>query len=570
MKPQNTAATYRSLPVHNKQANRIKNRWVSASLIALVLMMGSCKDVLDLKPSNAYSETDVWSDPNLAQVFVNGIYDQTVLAYKDAGFGWAAQTDELYGNFNWTNENSYVQGEATADNQTSSSLNQWGSLYGSVRNCNVFLQNISQLDTVSNGKTIRRMKGEVYFLRALAYFELLKRFGGVPLITKVYDVNDKSFTEQRASWSQTKDFILSDIEQATQLLPAAYAADLDKGRATSGAALALKSRLLLYAASPYFNTSGDKKLWQQAKEAAKAVIDFKGSPYSLYGNAANGTYNKTYLDFFNPEVIFARVYSGLVRADRYNTVSRDLSPNGYEGYSAYNVIQQMVDAFEMADGTAFSWTNPAHAKNPYANRDPRFYATILANNQQFKGRVTEFFEGGSDSPQSPFSPWNASKTRYVVRKMIDESVDWTKQDYAASQWVSFRLSEIYLNYMEACAALGEEGEALAYLNKLRSQKAGMPPVTASGSALMDKIRQERRIELCFEGHRYFDIRRWGIAEIGSKDAMGVIITKQADGTFAYQPATVQKRVWIPALYFYPIPRTELQRNPALTQNPNYN
>lgn len=555
---------------HKTQSGWTGKLLAGMTIAAGMLVMNSCKDVLDLKPLNAYSDSDVWTDPNLTQVFVNGIYDQTVMAYKDGGFGWGAQTDELYGNFNWTNENSYVQGEATPDNQTSNSLNRWGDLYGAIRRCNVFLKNVGQLDTVSNGQAVRTMRGEVHFLRALAYFELLKRFGGVPLITKVYDVNDKDFNEKRATWAETKDFILADIEQAAKLLPAAYSADLDKGRATIGATLALKSRLLLYAASPYFNASGDKKLWQQAKEAAKAVIDFKDAPYALYGSATSGTYNKTYLDFFNPEVIFARVYSGLARADRYNTVSRDLSPNGYEGYSAYNVIQQMVDAFEMADGTAFSWTNPAHAKNPYANRDPRFYATILANNQQFKGRTTQFFEGGDDSPQSPYSPWNASKTRYVIRKMVDESVDWQKQDYAASQWVGFRLSEIYLNYMEACAALGEDGEALTYLNKLRAQKAGMPPVNASGAALMDKIRQERRIELCFEGHRYFDIRRWGIAEVGSKDALGVIITRQPDGTFTYQSATVQKRTWIPALYFYPIPRTELQRNPSLTQNPNYN
>lgn len=570
MKPQINHKMQPGSPVAKCAAEWTGKLLAGIALATGMLVMNSCKDVLDLKPLNAYSESDVWKDPNLTQVFVNGIYDQTVLAYKDGGFGWGAQTDELYGNFNWTNENSYVQGEATPDNQTSSSLNRWGDLYSSVRNCNVFLKNVGQLDTVSNGQAVRTMRGEVHFLRALAYFELLKRFGGVPLITRVYDVNDKDFNEKRATWTETKNFILADIEQATKLLPAAYPADLDKGRATIGAALALKSRLLLYAASPYFNTAGDRALWQQAREAAKAVIDFKGASYALYGNAANGTYNKAYLEFFNPEVIFARVYSGLARADRYNTVSRDLSPNGYEGYSAYNVIQQMVDAFEMADGTAFSWTNPAHAKNPYANRDPRFYATILANNQLFKGRTTQFFEGGDDSPQSPYSPWNASKTRYVIRKMVDESVDWQKQDYAASQWVGFRLSEIYLNYMEASAALGEDGEALTYLNKLRAQKAGMPAVNASGAALMDKIRQERRIELCFEGHRYFDIRRWGIAEMGSKDALGVIITKQADGTFTYQSATVQKRTWIPALYYYPIPRTELQRNPALTQNPNYN
>nr|WP_294872473.1 RagB/SusD family nutrient uptake outer membrane protein [uncultured Pedobacter sp.] len=540
----------------------------AALLVCTALIFGGCKKALDLQPLDSYSEKDVWSDPKLAQVFVNNIYNETVLAYQDGGFGWAAQTDELYGNFNWTNENLYVRGEATPDNQTSGSLNHWNKMYASIRSSNIFFANIGKITGAD--EAVSTMKGEVYFLRALAYFELLKRFGGVPLIVKVYDVNDRSFDEKRATWLETKDFILADITEALKTLPAVYPNDNDKGRATAGAALALKSRLLLYAASPYFNKSNDRKLWEDAKLAAKAVIDFTGVKYALYGNAANGTYNKTFLDFFNPEIIFGRVYSGLVKADRYNTVSRDLSPNGYNGYSAYNVVQQMVDDFEMADGTKFSWSNPEQAKNPYLNREPRFYETILANNQQFKGRLTGFFEGGDDSPQSPYSPWNASKTRYCVRKMVDETHDWNVQDYDATQWAVFRLSEIYLNYAEACSALGEDGEALTYLNKIRTEKAGLPAVSGTGTALMEKIRHERRIELCFEGHRYFDIRRWGIAEVGSEDAKGVIIRKQSNGTFTYEVMTVQERTWVPSFYYYPIPRTEIQKNPGIVQNPNYN
>jgi len=540
----------------------------AALLVCTALLFGGCKKALDLQPLNSYSEKDVWADPKLAQVFVNNIYNETVLAYQFGGFGWGAQTDELYGNFNWTNENLYVRGEATPDNQSSGSLNHWNKMYASIRYSNIFFTNIEKVTGAD--EAVSTMKGEVHFLRALAYFELLKRFGGVPLIVKVYDVNDRSFSEKRASWTETKDFILADIAEALKTLPAVYANDNDKGRATAGAALALKSRLLLYAASPYFNKSNDRKLWEDAKLAAKAVIDFTGVKYALYGNAGNGTYNKTFLDFFNPEIIFSRVYSGLVQADRFNTVSRDLSPNGYNGYSAYNVVQQMVDDFEMADGTKFSWSNPEQAKNPYLNREPRFYETILANNQQFKGRLTGFYEGGDDSPQSPYSPWNASKTRYCVKKMVDETHDWNVQDYDATQWAVFRLSEIYLNYAEACSALGEDGEALTYLNKIRTEKAGLPAVNASGTALMEKIRHERRIELCFEGHRYFDIRRWGIAEIGSEDAKGVIIKKQANGTFTYELMTVQERTWTPGFYYYPIPRTEIQKNPALVQNPNYN
>ncbi|WP_316792578.1 RagB/SusD family nutrient uptake outer membrane protein [Pedobacter frigoris] len=539
----------------------------AALLVCTALIFGGCKKALDLQPLDSYSEKDVWSDPKLAQVFVNNIYNATVLAYQDGGFGWAAQTDELYGNFNWTNENLYVRGEATPDNQSSGSLNHWNKMYASIRSSNIFFTNIEKITGAETA--VNTMKGEVHFLRALAYFELLKRFGGVPLIAKVYDVNDRTFDEKRASWTETKDFILTDIAEALKTLPAVYSNNPDKGRATAGAALALKSRLLLYAASPYFNKSNDRKLWEDAKLAAKAVIDFTGVKYALYGNAADGTYNKTFLDFFNPEIIFGRVYSGLVKADRYNTVSRDLSPNGYNGYSAYNVVQQMVDDFEMADGTKFSWSNPEQAKNPYLNREPRFYETILANNQQFKGRLTGFFEGGNDSPQSPYSPWNASKTGYCVRKMVDETHDWNVQDYDATQWAVFRLSEIYLNYAEACSALGEDGEALTYLNKIRTEKAGLPAVSGAGTALMEKIRHERRIELCFEGHRYFDIRRWGIAEIGSEDAKGVIIRKQSNGTFTYELITVQERTWVPSFYYYPIPRSERQKNPAIAQNPDY-
>ena len=278
-----------------------KKRFFIFSLVCVLssLLWCGCKKTLELKPLNAFSEEDVWHDPKLAQVFVNSIYDQSVLAYKDGGLGWAAQTDELYSNFNWMNENLYVRGEATPDNQADATLNDWNTLYVAVRYCNTFMTNIGVMDTVGNGESIRRMNGEVYFLRALTYFELLKRFGGVPLITKVYDVNDKVFDEKRATWDETRDFILADIDQAVKGLPASYSNSNDKGRATIGAALALKSRLLLYAASPYYNKVNDVQRWRDAKAAAKAVID--NQMYTLYGNAANGTYNKVYLDFFNPK-----------------------------------------------------------------------------------------------------------------------------------------------------------------------------------------------------------------------------------------------------------------------------
>lgn len=544
------------------------------SLLAVSLLaLGACKKVLDIQPTSSFTTDAVWTSPSLVQVFVNEIYTEAVPVFKDGGFGWGSQTDELFSNFNWCNENQYVQGQATPDNQGSSfplnyssTLNWWPTLYSTIQKCNTFFQNIGSLDTAGNGALIASLNGQVHFLRALCYFQLLERFGGVPLITKVYTTNDTKFNETRATWDSTEAFILSDIAAALPGLQPTPPSG-QEGTVTTGAALALKSRLLLYAASPYFNTANDQTKWQAAADAALAVINL--NQYTLYGSST--TYGKIFTDFFNTEVIFARVF-GDVFEDRYNTVYRDLSPNGYNGYSAYNVLEQMVEAFQMNDGSAFSWSNPAEAANPYQNRDPRFYADILFNGASFQGRPAQFWLGGLDSKLSSLSPWNASKTGYTILKMVDSTYNFNVEPYSAAQWIVFRLSEIYLNYAEAEAELGQTGAALTWLNKIR-ERAGMPDVNSpGGDDLVQKIRQERRIELCFEGHRFFDLRRWGIADQGNGDALGIIITptNPQNTTFKYQVDTVQTRVWMPGFYFYPIPRSEIQANPNLTQNTGYN
>lgn len=532
-------------------------------LIACICILNySCEKALDLKPLSSFSDNQVWSDPGLAEVFVNQIYSTVVKTYKDSGLGWGASCDELYGNFNWSSENTLNLGQMTPD--ATGPNNFWSSFYGGIRYCNIFFQNINQIDTTitkANAAKVKRLTGEVYFLRALAYYELLIRFGGVPLITKVYDVNNLTFNETRATFDQTRDFILSDIANAVTYLPLSYTS-ASKGRATIGAALALKSRLLLYVASPQYNPTNDLTKWTAAQNAALNVINL--GLYSLNGNAT--TYNNIFLTYFNSEVIFACVFANNVRVDRYNTFNRDINPNGYNGYSAYGPLQQLVDDFQMADGTAFSWSNPVQASDPYSNREPRFYADILANNEMYKGRPSQFWVGGLDSQTSTIAPWNASKTGYCIRKMVDDTRNTDLQDYSDTQWIVFRLAEIYLNYAEACNALGQTTEALTYLNKIRT-RAGLPNETVTN--LTDKIRHERRIELCFEGQRFFDIRRWSIASIGSSDVLGIKIIKSGT-TFTYSIITVQKRIWDPKIYFMPIPRSEIQNNPNMVQEPGYN
>ena len=493
----------------------------------------SCKKAINIQDLSAYSTSTVWTSPQLVQVFVNEIYNETVFAFKDGGFGWGAQTDELFSNFNWCSENRYCLGEATPDNQASSfplnysnTLNFWPTLYHTIGLENTFFQNIHLLDTAGNGPEIQSLTGQVYFLRALSYFELLKRFGGVPLISQVFTANNTTFTQSRASWDSTMQFILNDLNAALPLLPTLATVNSNnmQGTATVDAANALKCRLFLYAASPGYNPSPTMAEWDSCAVAAQAIIN--SGNYALFGSAAN--YGSIFTNFFNSEVILARVYSGANYRDRYNTCYRDLSPNGYNGYSAYNVLENIVEAFQMADGSAFSWSNPSEAADPYANRDPRFYADILYNgapfpnqgvfgtNGQPRPNFGQFWEdnttgvGGLDSKYSSLSPWNASKTGYTILKFVDPTVNFNTapNNTTNCQWILFRLGEIYLNYAEAEANLGNLGTALTYLNYIR-QRAGMPLLTAtSQSQLLSEIYQERRIELCFEGHRFFDLRRW--------------------------------------------------------------
>ena len=231
-------------------------------------------------------------------------------------------------------------------------------------------------------------------------------------------------------------------------------------------------------------------------------------------------------------------------------------------------IQNIVDDFEMADGSSFNWSNPAHAANPYANRDPRFYANIFYDGMLYKGGTVDTYEGGKDNPiGATVEPTNATITGYFLRKYVDPNHDvnnWVSD----SQAIFIRLSEIYLNYAEAQNFLGNDGVALSYLNMIR-ERAGMPPVTGSGTDLRDKIRHERRIELAFEGQRYYDLRRWKTLDQGMGDAIGMKIVKNGDGSKTYSKKTVQTRIFNQKVYWQPIPVTEIQKNSKLVQNAGY-
>jgi len=242
----------------------------------------------------------------------------------------------------------------------------------------------------------------------------------------------------------------------------------------------------------------------------------------------------------------------------------------------------MVDAYEMVDGTPFDWNNPEHKASPYVNRDARLYAAILCDGDLWKGREVECYidadsngneltSGGRDTKYGS-DAWNTSLSGYNMRKFMDESYvpnSWNVK--TPKNWIWLRLGEQYLNLAEAYFMTGNEEDARKALNVIR-KRARMPEVNDSGETLLNRIRNERRVELAFEEHRYFDVRRWKLGEeYLNKPVTGVTILRLPDGTKKYNPGKiVEERKFVERMYWLPIPKSETDKNPKLIQNYGYN
>jgi hypothetical protein len=258
------------------------------------------------------------------------------------------------------------------------------------------------------------------------------------------------------------------------------------------------------------------------------------------------------------------------------------APNGFTGWSQTCVLQDMVDAYEMADGAMPTEADYAQGNTPWMNREPRFYASIVCDGQIFRGREIEFWvsstgvTGGLDS-RFGIDNWNVSKSGYTMRKFMDESITSVGYYTISKQpWIYIRLAEMYLNYAEAMFELGNEGVAREYINEIRKRARGgdpgvLPDVAATGAELQERIRHERRIEMAFEDHRYFDVRRWKIAEITENRPARMIETVRdaVTGEKTYEIKVLQERRFFPQHYLMPVSRTERERAPQLEQNPNY-
>lgn len=558
---------------------------MAALLIACSIMVNSCqKNILDKPPLDSYNDANVWSSIPLAQAYASRLY----MALPNFKYDWwnndrngsyalSAVSDEGYNQYNLLNSNDWNTG---AVNPTSNDgrMDSWSPMFSFIQIANIFFVNIDKVPSTgpSDEAAIAKMKGEAYYLRAYCYTKLAMKYGGLPLISKAFDVNS-NFNVPRSDFAATVAFIVTDLDKAASLLPASFSG-ADLGRVTKGSALALKSKILLLAASPQWNTSNNVSLWQAASDAAKAVIDL--NVYSLSAKYADIFRN----DLNNPEVITQHLTFGgtewggggsFVYPERY------LSPGGFQGWAAYTPSQNLVDAYNTIDGKMI--TDPTsiyNPQNPYANRDTRLFATILYDGVPYlapqfcKSRydagatnVTEFWQGGYDSPTGAGGS-GETKTGYTFKKYVDTTYDWQAGKPSPGKvWVESRLGEIFLNYAEAEFNLGRPAIAADYINRLRSRAGITTPLAASGITLQ-RIQNERQVELAFEGFRFFDVRRWKIADITENAPLrGVEITKTGN-TKSYQYKTVQQRSFKQAMYLFPIPQNEIQRS-SLEQNPFY-
>ncbi|WP_298734601.1 RagB/SusD family nutrient uptake outer membrane protein [uncultured Chitinophaga sp.] len=611
--------------------NKMKRIYIGVALLAGVLTTACNKDFLNTVPRDEAAEDQVFSDPGLTEAFVNDIYN----GLSSGGFletMLASATDETMFTHGYGMKNMV---EATinptdAEYVTNRSTMRWNELYTRIRACNKLFTKIDGVPFDDNN--VRdRLKGETFFLRAYFYHQLVRGYGGVPLVDKVYALGETDYTIARGTFEECVNFIVKDCDSAFYYLQGKTGLSV-KGRATDIAALALKSRILVYAASDLHDvptaksksaviagfsnpellgyTSGNRtERWQKAKAAAKAVIDMGGlslqSPNPASAKEATANIQGMFL-IDNSETIFSRYFLN-DKDEPGGNIGLYNGPNGYHNWAGNTPTQQFVDDYEMADGTPFDWNNPAHKAHPYLNRDPRFYATILYDgagwrkrpadvqakdpfNQVQTGKYEVSAGGGKaavvglDTRQSPIENWNGSFTGYYFKKFIDTTVD--AQFYNQQVPYPFlRYTEVVLNYIEACIELGEEQEARNWLNQIR-RRAFMPEITASGPELRDRYRHEREIEMALEEQRFYDVRRWMIPQntVGRplrginitatlKDGKTVPIYRYdtASYNYTYIPITLEaeKRLWLDKMYFMPLQRDEINRNNKLVQNPGY-
>lgn len=613
---------------------KIRNIIIIPSLV--FLLMACSEEILDKTPLNAYSDAILWTSPELAAPYLYDVYNRIGHGYRNESM-MASISDEAFASRGFRIV-PYLIGTLDADNfdgQPTGSqdwwrFHKWNDMFNVIQRVNKFIVNIDKIPELYEepkkseikAKT-DLLKGEALFLRAYIYHQLVRVYGGVPIFDKPNELGVDFTTLNRETFEKTINFILKDCDDAAQLLK--LKSQTVMGLATKEAALALKSRILLFAASDLtadgnaesefvgYANANRTALWTAARDAAKTLIDLGTCELVGLGAPDQEAVANNYFAMFkaytlsSPEVIWGKMF--LQSTGHTHRVNQWNGPNGVDCWGSLGPLNHMVDSYEMKDGTKFfehftinndkQYINTSSKflnENPYYNREPRFYANVLYDSAVWqprdvpslaardplgifdrRTRITMKPDGtkteihGIDTRKDPYFPDGGVYGGYVMKKFMDDK-SRGKVENNQNIWIYFRYAEILLNYAEACLELGDEETAAQYINMIRNRVA-LPNFVGD---ITQALRHERKIELFGEESRFFDIRRWKILEETLSKVhynTEIIEVRHTDGTiktiWQLAPPAQPQNVPVKKMYWLPISRDELNKAPQLIQNPGY-
>lgn len=550
-----------------------------AILLAAPLLLASCSDFLELNESEYHTVKYQFSTFSRVKQSATNVYgyvrdgladvEETMLdaATDDAVYVWETNNIKRFYDGSWSPVNLIDD--------------RWDELYAAIAAANYFLENCPedfpeakyQDNYAEDLKQLKNYPFEIRALRAYFHFELLKRYRSIVIANRSFTKEEVN-TLEPATYDRVVEWIVDECDAIIPSLPVTYSGSYygEVGRVTRGMAQALKARVLLYAASPLNNPTGDRTRYLRAAVAAKEIID--SGVYSLIDEQTTNNASAKGL-------IFGKL------CPLSSTFEAANFPIGYEGgNTGICPSQNLAEAFDMRNGTVFNRNDEGHWRNLLnaSMRDPRFAKTLLYNGALFKDQYIQSYTGGRNG--LPLD--GASVTSYYLYKHIQEETSFVagSETYFQHVYPLFRYAEVVLNYAEALGAatqnaaftgtLDVNGVDVAFdlspleaLNQVRT-RYGMPAIASvvNYDSFETRLRNERRVELAFEGHRFWDIRRWKIGPQTTR-LYGLEITN-ANGSISYTRKLVQERIWDDKMYYYPLSEAELYNNRNLIQNEGWN
>ncbi len=557
-----------------------------------MLALASCGDKMDYKEYSVFDEDYVKTTFARSAGLVTSVYNDLDYDFGNySGALLASATDESVYSQSGNAIEKFYDGGWSASNNNDASL--WTKCWRGISYANLFLTEfkdqtfedyLTDLDYKAELHQYQNLQFEARFLRAYYYFLLVRSFGGVPLITTTMDAMEIN-SQPRATSDEVFQFINSECKAIQDTIVKDYS-DLgamqlksknETGRVNNLCVLALKARASLYYASPLFNPNNDKERWHQAALDNLELINTCRARGMKLSADYGALFQKDNWQNSEECILVRRIVSASNTFEKYNF------PIGLENAGGGNCpTQNLVDAYEMTNGKAITDADSGYdPQNPYANRDARLAMTVAVNGEQWPNETLETFIGGANALPITY----ATPTGYYLKKYVNKSLTIGALNATTERhhWVIFRLAEFYLNYAEAMlnytgsgyeTSSGLSMTAAAAVNVVRAR--AKQPNLATGldaNQFKERLQNERFVELAFEGHRFYDLRRWKVAgEQKYRTIKSMRITKNADGTFTYTPQsdTSTRSYWDDKMYLFPLAQSEiLKSGGALTQNPGW-